>query len=84
MIDRHQHAQETLAIARKNLAAAERQAAIENDKLGSSGKLIPVITPDESGRPITRFVGDIRATFAPWMAPGVRCRIKNPGRGNGA
>ena len=56
--------------AKRKLAAAERD-------LSNSGRLIEH-TSYESGRVVRTYSGDISATFAPFMAPPMRIRIKKP------
>ncbi|HQT62174.1 DUF6582 domain-containing protein [Acidiphilium sp.] len=61
----------------------DAQAAAANPKNAPAGRLIPVTT-QENGHTVTRFHGDIAATFAPFMAPPRRGRITNPRRGGNA
>jgi len=61
---------------------AERALQQEQQQLSNSGQLFPVKSV-ELGHEVTRYVGDIAATFAPFMAPPRRGRINNPRRGGG-
>ncbi len=56
---------------------AEVQFRREAERLANSGQLFPIKTV-ELGHEVTRFVGDIEATFAPFMQ-GARWRGKVKG-----
>lgn len=72
-------ASDYLAGAQRTLRHAEHLYAEERERLASSGRLIE-IKSYEDGRVITRYDGDIGATFAPWMAPPARARLARGGR----
>ena len=67
---------------RRAVQDAERTLQQEHARLANSGQLFPVKSV-ELGHEVTRYVGDIAATFAPFMAPPRRGRINNPRRGGG-
>ena len=68
-----------LAGARRTLANAERLYAEQHGRLAASGKLYPITTV-ELGHEVTRYVGDIAATFGPFMA---KPRLGRVARGGG-
>lgn len=66
--------------ATRNLAHAQKVYAEEHSRLANSGRIFPVTTV-ENGHEVTRYYGDIGATFAPFMAPSARARVnRKPGR----
>jgi hypothetical protein len=81
------------ALARRDTAAAQEfQAAIhqrsqsQTPDIANSGRLFEHVeqpSPTNGGRFITRFTGDILATFGPFMQDGRGCRLNhNIGRGD--
>lgn len=68
-----------LAGARRTLADAERVYAEEHGRLAASGRLYEIKTV-EHGHEVTRYAGDISATFGPFMAPP---RLGRVARGGG-
>ena len=79
---RYLQAAQHLDGTRRAAQDAERALQQEQSALANSGQLFPVKSV-ELGHEVTRYVGDIAATFAPFMAPPRRGRINNPRRGGG-
>lgn len=40
-----------------------------------SGQLFPEVTKDHAGREITRYSGDIKSAFAPWVQEPIRVKL---------
>lgn len=54
---------------------ADAQAAASSPSVMAPGVLIPQVSTDEAGRKITRFHGDIKTAFAPFMTNGQTLRL---------
>jgi hypothetical protein len=70
--------------ARRTLQHAEQVMRQEAEKLANSGQLFETKSRSEAGHTVTRYHGDIAATFAPFMAKPMRITVPNPRRGGGA
>jgi hypothetical protein len=70
--------------ARRTLQRAEQIAREEAEKLANSGRLFETKSRSEAGHTVTRYHGDIAATFAPFTIPGRKIQVTNPRRGGGA
>ena len=44
-------------------------------KAKDSGQLFPIEEKDHAGRDVTRYYGDIKAAYAPFLEPTIPCRI---------
>ena len=61
----------------EDMILADATTAAHDPARAAPGRLIP-ITTREGGRDVTRFIGDIATTFAPFMAGAVVTRIPRP------
>ncbi|MDE2318955.1 MAG: hypothetical protein KGK02_04565 [Rhodospirillales bacterium] len=78
----YRQAQEFLEGAQRTARDAERMVQAEQERLANCGQIFPIRTV-ENGHTITRYIGDGRAAFAPFITPGRRFTIDNPRRGSG-
>lgn len=60
---------------------ADAQAASAMPESYATGRLIPHVATDSSGRTITSFSGDIGTFMAPFSSPGVIATINRPSKG---
>ncbi len=61
----------------ENMILADATDAARDPGRAPPGRLIPIVTR-EGGRDVTRFIGDIATTFAPFMSGAVVTRIPRP------
>ena len=67
----------------KGIYADAHASAMNVSAGGALGKLIEIKSRDEAGRTVTKYVGDIGVTFAPFMSRPNHIKIVNPRRGGG-